>query len=374
MKTITITIAFMLSLFITNQMIGQEDGKHSELQKEIREAQIKRINEALEIKKQEVVDYEKKLLKDDVEAINEQVELNAISESEGERLRMEKAEQRAKNIENKIAIIDNQLLLIERNGPKGWEGEDPLKISQIELGLGQLDDDGNVLLGIEVKTKKRDGNNKHTRRTQDQLVFSFGLNNVIIDGQSLDDSPYKVGGSRFAELGYTWTTRVFEDSNWLRIKYGVSFQFNGLKPVDNQYFVDTGDQTVLETFPIDLKKSKFRMDNLVIPVHFEIGPSKKLEKNDQTYFKQHNLFKLGIGGYAGVNLGSRQKLKFSENGEDINQKLKSGYNTNNFIYGVSGYIGWDTISLYANYDLNSIFKDNPTAQNNVSLGLRWDWD
>lgn len=374
MKTITITIAFMLSLFITNQMIGQEDGKHSELQKEIREAQIKRINEALEIKKQEVVDYEKKLLKDDVEAINEQVELNAISESEGERLRMEKAEQRAKNIENKIAIIDNQLLLIERNGPKGWEGEDPLKISQIELGLGQLDDDGNVLLGIEVKTKKRDGNNKHTRRTQDQLVFSFGLNNVIIDGQSLDDSPYKVGGSRFAELGYTWTTRVFEDSNWLRIKYGVSFQFNGLKPVDNQYFVDTGDQTVLETFPIDLKKSKFRMDNLVIPVHFEIGPSKKLEKNDQTYFKQHNLFKLGIGGYAGVNLGSRQKLKFSENGEDINQKLKSGYNTNNFIYGVSGYIGWDTMSLYAKYDLNSIFKDNPTAQNNVSLGLRWDWD
>jgi hypothetical protein len=205
-------------------------------------------------------------------------------------------------------------------------------------------------------------------------VFAAGLNNVIIKGQSLEDSPYKIGGSRFAEIGWAWKTRVFKDNNWVRIKYGVSFQFNGLKPEDNQYFVDTGSQTELQEYPLELDKSKFRMDNLVIPIHFEFGPSKKIEKEDYFRYSTHNKIKVGLGGYAGINLGSRQKLKFNEDGEDIKQKLKADYNTNTFIYGVSAYIGWRGAALYAKYDLNTIFKDNPVQQRNVSLGLRFDVD
>ena len=73
-------------------------------------------------------------------------------------------------------------------------------------------------------------------------------------------------------------------------------------------------------------------------------------------------------------MSTRQKLKFEDDGEDVKQKLKAGYNTNNFIYGLSAYVGYGDISLYAKYDLNTIFKDNPTEQRNVSLGVRWDWD
>ncbi|GAL72872.1 hypothetical protein [Jejuia pallidilutea] len=61
----------------------------------------------------------------------------------------------------------------------------------------------------------------------------------------------------------------------MRLKYGVSLHINGLKPDDNQYFVRNGDQTVLETFPENLRKSKLSVSNLVFPVHFEFGPSKK---------------------------------------------------------------------------------------------------
>jgi hypothetical protein len=197
---------------------------------------------------------------------------------------------------------------------------------------------------------------------------------VITEGESLEDSDFKIGGSRFAELGWAWKTRVFDNSNWLRVKYGFSFQFNGLKPTDNRYYVDTGAQTELQEFPIDLDKSKFRIDNLVFPVHFEFGPSRKIEGDNYFRYSTENKLKVCVGGYAGFKLGARQKLKYEEDGEDVKEKLKGNYNTNNFIYGISGYIGWDTAALYLKYDLNTIFKDNPVEQRNISLGLRFDMD
>ena len=67
-----------------------------------------------------------------------------------------------------------------------------------------------------------------------------------------------------------------------------------------------------------------------------------------------------------------KKLKYKRNGERVKDKLKRGYNTSNFVYGLSGYLGFDGVLLYAKYDLNPIFKDAVKEQHNVSLGLRFD--
>lgn len=314
--------------------------------------------------KEKVIQEEKDALKNEVENINARLESSAITEAEAETLKQKAAEKHALNIENRIAIIDNQVALLERNG-KIEENED----DGLMLRIGTGDEDKSVFY-IGPKNKKK----KYDRRTTTDFVFAFGLNNVITEGESLQDSDFKVAGSRFAELGWAWKTRVFKNTNWLRIKYGVSFQFNSLKPTDNRYYVDTGSQTELQVHPMDLDKSKFRMDNLVIPVHFEFGPSKKKEYDDYFRYSTENQITVGLGGYAGINLGARQKLKFEEDGEDKKLKLKEDYNTNNFIYGLSGYIGWQGVALYAKYDLNTIFKNNPIDQRNVSLGLRFDVD
>jgi len=305
--------------------------------------------------KEEVIANEKELLTTEVDGINKRLENNEITRAEADTLKKTAAEKHALNIENKLAIVDNNIELLERNG----KDDDDFDFSFNRIG--------------KIDFGKNDPV-RYDRRTTSDLVFAVGLNNVIIDGQSLDDSPYKIGGSRFAELGIAWKTRVFKNSNWLRVKYGFSFQFNGLKPEDNRTFVDTGNQTELQTYPLDLDKSKFRMDNLVIPIHFEFGPSKKIVKDDHFRYSTHNQIKVGIGGYAGLNLRTLQKLKFTEDGHDIKQKSSGGYNTNNFIYGVSAYIGWHGVAVYAKYDLNTIFKDNPVEQRNVSLGLRFDMD
>ena len=314
--------------------------------------------------KEKVIQEEKDALKNEVENINARLESNAITEAEAETLKQKAAEKHALNIENRIAIIDNQVALLERNG-KTEENED----DGLMLRIGTGDDDTNVFY-IGPKNKKK----KYDRRTTTDFVFAFGLNNVITEGESLQDSDFKVAGSRFAELGWAWKTRVFKNTNWLRIKYGVSFQFNSLKPTDNRYYVDAGSQTELRVHPMDLDKSKFRMDNLVVPIHFEFGPSKKKEYDEYFRYSTENQITVGLGGYAGINLGARQKLKFEEDGEDKKLKLKEDYNTNNFIYGLSGYIGWHGFALYAKYDLNTIFKNNPIDQRNVSLGFRFDVD
>lgn len=334
------------------------------------EVETKNTVEVLKETKKQIIAEEKAALKKTVEQINLQLENNEITSTEADKLKSEAAQKHALNIENRLAIIDNKIALLERNGPN----TNSQVGTRVELFSDGDNEEADSFFGVRITTNDNDDKRKYDRRTKSLFIFSFGLNNVLIDGQSLDDSPYKVGGSRYAELGLAWSTRVFKESNWLRFKYGFSFQFNGLKPTDNRVFVDTGDQTELQTFPLDLDKSKFRMDNLVFPVHFEFGPSKKIEGKNYFRYSTHENFKFGIGGYAGFNLGTRQKLKFEDNNEDVKQKLKANYNTNNFIYGLSGYIGYSDISLYVKYDLNTIFKNNPVEQRNISLGVRWDWD
>jgi len=225
--------------------------------------------------------------------------------------------------------------------------------------------------GVSFKTKNKLP--EYDVRTKSYWFFGIGFNNTLIDGQSLDDSPYKIGGSGFVEVGKNWTTRLLKNSNFVRVNYGLSLQWNKLSIKDNMYFVDNGDQTNLEKFPLALKKSKFRTTSLVVPLHFEFGPSKFERYDDRIRYNTRDQFKIGLGGFAGVNLSTQQKLKYKEDGVRQKDKFKDDYNTPNFVFGLSGYVGVGDFSVYAKYNLNPLFKDQAIEQHNMSLGLRWDF-
>ncbi len=214
----------------------------------IKQDQIK----SLEDKKEMVRSEEKDQLKAEVEAINLRLEKGEISTEEAENLKKEYAEKRALNIENRIAIIDNKIELLKRNEDGNVELD--VNSSGYYLRIGGKEDENTNEEFIYFGKRDQDKPKKYDRRTTSDLVLAFGLNNALIDGEKLDDSPYKFGGSRFFEIGWAWKTRVFNDSNFLRLKYGFSFQMNGFKPKDNQYFVQDNDLTYLEEFPTDLKK------------------------------------------------------------------------------------------------------------------------
>lgn len=338
MKTITIFLSLWLCTFAMQQVNAQEETRTEKI-------------ERLEQQKEQIIAEEKAALKKAVESINLRLENKELSQEEANILKEEAAKKHALNIENRIAIVENELAWISRN--VDWEE------------------------GEQKKPRNKDHDHKDHQiynRTSTHLVVAAGFNNVIENGDefNVNDSDFKLAGSRFFELGLAWQTRVFQNSNWLRLRYGVSFQFNGLKPTDNRIFVEDGDMTFLKEYPIELEKSKFRMDNLVFPVHFEFGPSKRVDTDSQTWFSTADRLKIGVGGFAGFNMGERQKLKYQENGDRVKRKLKGDYNTNDFIYGVSAYLGWGDTSLYVKYDINPIFKEPNAELNNISAGLRFD--
>ncbi|WP_339916869.1 hypothetical protein [Yeosuana marina] len=319
--------------------------------------------------KETIKTQERDFLKAEVEAITIRLEKGEISNSEAEELKMEAAKKRALNIENRLAIVDNKIALLERND---YRIEN--KMSDYELK-----EEKQNLFGVNISNKTFNVKTKKTPikydiRTSNDFLFAIGFNNAIIEGQSLNDSPYKLGSSGFVELGWNWKTRILKNSPFFRLKYGFSFQWNKFNLEDNKYFQQNGDVTELITFPNDLKKSKFKVTNLVFPVHLELGPLRKLDREDRLRYINNNKFKIGLGGYAGFNIGTRQKLKYSVDGETKKEKQKQSFNTTNLVYGLSGYVGFGDTALYVKYDLSPIFNNQAVDQHNISVGVRFDVD
>ncbi|PHS07416.1 MAG: hypothetical protein COA88_08775 [Kordia sp.] len=310
------------------------------------------ISPALQEKIELAVKAEKELMKKEIIKVIEQERSGEISE-EGARL----AE---KEIANKYAVrireSTNSITekkVYEKTTISIFGNKHLLKITQ---------------KGDSIIKKPR----KKDFRTYSGIVVAAGFNNTIQEGKSLNDSDYKAGGSRFFELGFAWKTRVFKESNWLRFGYGVSLQYNSLKPKDNQYFVRNNDVTSLQVHPYNLKKSKIRTTNLVVPISFEFGSSEKIDKGDYSIFSPFQKIKVTIGGYAGIRIGTIQKLKYKVNGEREKDKSRNHYNMNDFVYGVTAGIARNSVGLYVKYDLNPLFSSPNIKQNNISLGVKYE--
>jgi hypothetical protein len=347
------TIAILLSFYVVNVSA-------QETETEIQETQASKIEKL----KARIKNGEKVALKLEVEKINERVSKKEITYEKGEELKQEAAKKRALNIENRMAVLENRIEFNKRNNITTNFDVDRKGAFGITFGNNRAN-----LIGLTIIGNKETKPVKYDFRTVSGLVVSAGLNNAIMDGASLSDSPYKIGGSGYFELGFQWRTRVLKNSNAVRLRYGLSFQWNKYDLKDNQFFVQNGNNTTIETFSTDLRQAKFRTTNLVVPIYFEFGQSTKVEKEDRVRYYNRG-FKFGIGGYAGVNLGARQKLWYKEDGDRVKQKIKRDYNVNPFVYGVGAYIGLDDVSLFAKYDLSETFKSGGPKQHNLSLGLR----
>jgi hypothetical protein len=108
-------------------------------------------------------------------------------------------------------------------------------------------------------------------------------------------------------------------------------------------------------------------------LEFDFTP-KTIGDDGVTHFKTHKSVRVGLGGFAGLNFQTTQKLKWEEDDIRIKYKQKGDFNVNTFVYGLSGYLGYGATSIYVKYNLNELFKNNPVDQNNVSLGLRFDFN
>ncbi|WP_396597210.1 hypothetical protein [Dokdonia sp. R86516] len=342
---------------------AEYDKEHAEENEQKKHEQITALNK----RKEDVIKSWKEALKVRIEAGNRLRDSGFYTQEELETSKKKAAEEVALNIENELAIINNQIELVKRTGHIN-----SLYGTSVEIGLGGMDQDGNRVLGVAVN-RNRPGVTNYDRRTYGETVFAMGLNNAISDNADIGDD-FSIGKSTFVELGYAWKTRVFENSGALQFKYGLSLQSNFLSIKDNRTLESVDGENTFQEFPFDLKKAKIRVTNLVVPLHFEFGGWKKEQKEDYVRYRTGGKFRMGIGGYAGVRLGTQQKLKYKENGDRVKTKSRQDYDGDNLVYGLSSYIRvTGDLSLYAKYDLSSAFKTVELGEvNNISLGLRLD--
>lgn len=297
---------------------------------------------------------EKAALKIEIEAVNQELEAGTITKAQADEKKMQLAETRSKNIETRVG-----------------EAQEELKELVKQKVDGKLKRDRNQYFSVVFKRDSIRDVRGESRNTT-QFVFAAGVNNLVTDG-AVAHSDYRYWGSHFYEWGFTSNSRLFKNDNLLHLKYGMSVMYNNLRPTMGRYFVANGNQTNLESSPVNLKDSRFRNVYITAPVHLEFDFTKpKTNADGKVLFRTHESVRFGIGGYAGFRVKSKQILKYNEDGHNSTVKEKGGFNTEDFIYGVSTYLGYKETSLYLKYDLNPLFKDNAVKQNNISLGVRFD--
>jgi hypothetical protein len=355
MRNFTISLALFLCLFVS-KIVAQENTF---------EARAK----AISIKIETITKIQKDSLKIEIEAINNQLDRKEIEISEANAKKQQAAEKRAANVENRVGALQQELNNLVQD-----------KVD------GKLQSEYQPSTFSFISYKKKSGANKEKyrqrqdsiyntseKRTTSQFVFAFGVNNLITYEKAAD-SDYRYLGSHFYEWGLTANTRILEKSNLLHVKYGLSLMYNNLRPTDDRIFVKNGEQTNLETSAIALKDSRFRNVYLVAPLYLEFDFSKNKTKDNIPFFKSHQSFRVGLGGYAGTRIKSKQILKFEDDNQKSTLRSRGDFNASNFIYGVGAYVGYKQTSLYVKYDLNPLFKNNAIDQNNISLGIRHDFN
>lgn len=294
----------------------------------------------------------------EIEEIDRRLENAEISAAEAKNEREFLAEVYAERIERKVNFEKEKLdeLIASRVENRVYEKNDE-------------DDMDSIVIKFRLNPK-----NISEKRTTSQFVFAVGVNTLTGDNQMFDDN-LKVWPSRFWEFGYTKNTRILNESNLLHIKYGLSLLYNNYKPENNMIFAKDGNQTILEPTDLNFKRNRFRNFYVNLPVHleFDLSPN-KFDDEGKRIFSSHESFRLGLGGYIGVLVNSKNFLKYKENGETAKFSIKDNYHVNDFNYGLSAYIGYKEFSFYTKYDLETLFKHNHQEVQNLSFGLRWDFN
>lgn len=339
MKTITFYVVALLCLVATKMNAQSFSERAGDISNNI----------------ERITKRQKDSLKTEVDAVNLLLEKNEITPAEADARKKEYAEKRAKNIEDQVSVEEQKLADLVKD-----------KV------------DGNIIDSTRRITIKWGNNNKNKKRVQEyrrttsQFVYAIGVNRALTDGKADDSYKWR---SDFYEVGVSWNTRLAKNNNLLHAKYGLSLQYNNLRAADDKVFALDGNKTILVDAGRNIDVARLRYVNLVVPAHLEFDFTKKKTEGDKTYFPTHKSFRVGLGGYAGVNVKEKQIVKYTNaDGNDVKDKTKGDYNVSDFVYGVSAYVSYGEIGLYAKYDLQPIFANNDIDQNNLSLGIRFDFN
>jgi len=200
------------------------------------------------------------------------------------------------------------------------------------------------------------------------FIFDLGLNSLVNKSSSAlfpQQPQLRTLGSRYVNLGVNYAQRLGGKRSPLYLVGGPEFAFNNYMLEGNNKWINQNGITsiILETNGRQYQKTKLATSTFTVPLMLQ------LRLRDEHY---HRTLTLGAGGFVGYRLASWTKLKYYEEGTMYKDKEGGSFNLNDWQYGLQGVVGFKSLTFFAKYSLNELFREGqgPQAQT-LSFGVRF---
>ena len=241
------------------------------------------------------------------------------------------------------------------------------KVTKFKIDVDYKEDGKKTVKETLVEADSVKEHKKKNNRFNSGMNFELGLNTLLnTENNMLDVAGLKPWGSRYFAINPYYSVRVGGKKSPFHMRAGFNFAFNNYM-FDHNYVmkeVETSgfSYTTLEKDPRKLDKTKLATTTVNLPIMAMLDFKNK---------KGNSVFRFGAGGFAGYRLGSHTKVKFEGEGKTEKIKDPGSFNLEDFQYGLNVLIGCYGVDLFANYNLNELFKDGHGPKANVlSFGIK----
>ncbi len=258
------------------------------------------------------------------------------------------------NLKNAKFDMEHSKQDMEESKKELEEAKKEMEQESIQENEENQSPDGNKLTFNLKKKKDKKG---HKAADISFLDFDFGVNLLNVGSsvpkQMEDDLKLKTWGS----WTYTFTflpTKIYLGTPHLMLMTGLGWrigQFEFKEKIDFD-----PNKTLVYHKDDNLKQSQFVIHQLQIPLSI--------------YWKSNRIKGLGdvgfgIGGYAGILLHQELETETATPDRDIETNEDFGFK--DFRYGLSARLDIGALKLFANFDLNKLWKDNDIK--NIETGI-----
>lgn len=338
MKKVILTTVFLLSLLNVQAQEFFSDKRPVQSANEFTR-KVNDISYDIDV----IIKTNKDKLKQDLNEIEKQVENNALTKTEADKLRNEKAEFYAKQIEEETKLQEDKIKKLINN---------------------KIED--NINFSTDMTAYQKQLIEKKSLFIAD---YNLGSSLMFVNGESKSDI-YNTK-SIFSSFGVGLGAKIRigkETSHWFWKSTfdvtGHTFKFNDNKTFDNiNNRTELVDVTEFINGDFKLKKSTMYIAEFKLSNYMEYDFSrKKFDEFGNSIIKSRQSFYVGAGGFIGYSAMTRN-LVYKQNNEKYRQSTGAKFNSNQFIYGVGAYVGYQNITLRFSYNINNIFKKSFADQN-----------
>jgi hypothetical protein len=220
------------------------------------------------------------------------------------------------------------------------------------IGDGDDDDDD------DKKLSKKDSTKDYNEDFEHWNGIEFGVNGLMDYKNNINLPP----SASFLELDYAKSIQfglnLFEKDfhiykNYINIVTGFGFDFNHYAFQNN--ITLNGDTTYLAATvdsTIDYKKNKLNASYIKIPLMLEFNTSKNPHKN----------FHIAVGAELAYRISAVAKQKYDADDKHYKIKQRDDFNLEPFRYSAVARVGYNDVTVFANYGLNRLFKKDKGPQ------------